>query len=783
LLFIYYFLQLNYQHYPNQPNLPAPLFPCAFIRLCVLFYRKMNRYIRNGYFSIICTVILLGIYPSFLPAGEIAIRGFVADSLTQEGISDVNISVKDTDIGTTTETTGYFNLELNNPNDRMLLVFKHIAYKEKQITIGQLRKQKKVVLVPENILLDEVRVEAKRPLAHYEQEIQNIISIYTEEKFEARGYTDAADVLNSDQSISIDENLNGTKQISVRGANENEILILYDGIKINSSYNNLFDLSMIDPTNLQQIDVIKGSNATIYGTSGNAAVINFIPKTEQDYLLKFQQRFGSYNSGNWGVQFYKNLLGVKLFSSVNQGGTSLHIADSEEYIRNTANDYLFNVAYDFGKQPDENKKYLVKAKYMVSDRDYDNPQYDEKLSNTTKFSSIRFEGNLVRFGKTNLTLSQNDQSEDYSWQTALMNTIRKMDENSVLFNAQQSIRFKTVNLFFNYQYDRSNLSFRNNHLDPDVLSSQAYPFDRKLHDFSYSVQFLNGSGSELPNFKEFVFNMDFKRIDDHLSDSLFSANDRSSTRKLWNESSYTVTLTFENVNPKSVVLSYFTYGIYRTIPTLYQQVQYYLYKANQEMQNLLLPEDKRTAEYGITLTDNMNSAPKYQLTAALFHSSYDNKFREIHFNQSPITYFDNHSSANITGSEAIVSVSPFGKICAFNFSVIKYFSMNTVAFPFKSDQKFTADIVANYKKLNAEFVWINESAREGQVIDENGQPNEIRIDKYSNIDVHLKYSASIWRTQCFVSFSGRNLIDKELVVQGIALYDRRFYFTFGFEFK
>ncbi|MFA4906655.1 MAG: TonB-dependent receptor plug domain-containing protein [archaeon] len=221
---------------------------------------------------ILYVVILCLVHPSFLPAEEIVIRGFVADSLTQKGVPDVNITVKDTEIGTTTETSGYFNLKLNNPNDRMLVGFNHIAYKEKRITLGHLKKQKKIVLVPENILLDEVHVEAKRPLAHYEQEIQNIISIYTEEKFEARGYTDAADVLNSDQSISIDENLNGTKQISVRGANENEILILYDGIKINSSYNNLFDLSMIDPTNLQQIDVIKGSNATIYGASGNASI-------------------------------------------------------------------------------------------------------------------------------------------------------------------------------------------------------------------------------------------------------------------------------------------------------------------------------------------------------------------------------------------------------------------------------------------------------------------------------------------------------------------------------
>ncbi len=70
----------------------------------------------------------------------------------------------------------------------------------------------------------------------------------------------------------------GVPRIDMRGMRTRQIELLLNGIPINSSYDNQFDPSFIPVENIARIKVTRGAGSVLYGSGGNAGVINIITK-------------------------------------------------------------------------------------------------------------------------------------------------------------------------------------------------------------------------------------------------------------------------------------------------------------------------------------------------------------------------------------------------------------------------------------------------------------------------------------------------------------------------
>ena len=71
----------------------------------------------------------------------------------------------------------------------------------------------------------------------------------------------------------------GTPRIDVRGLRTRNILLLLDGVPLNSSFDGQFDPRSIPVENIARIKVTKGASSVLYGAGGNAAVIDIITKS------------------------------------------------------------------------------------------------------------------------------------------------------------------------------------------------------------------------------------------------------------------------------------------------------------------------------------------------------------------------------------------------------------------------------------------------------------------------------------------------------------------------
>ena len=95
-------------------------------------------------------------------------------------------------------------------------------------------------------------------------------------------------------------------QMQMNGLGNDYILVLIDGKRIHGDVGGQNDLSLIDPHNIEKIEIVKGASSALYGSDAIAGVINIITKKHNEGLL-FEN---STRGGSYGDLRQHNGLGI-----------------------------------------------------------------------------------------------------------------------------------------------------------------------------------------------------------------------------------------------------------------------------------------------------------------------------------------------------------------------------------------------------------------------------------------------------------------------------------------
>lgn len=197
------------------------------------------------------------------------VEGTVTDAETGESLPGVNIIVKGTTTGTTTDTDGNYQLTVPSPNDT--LVFSFVGFQTREVPIDG-RSEINVQLQPQTYSGDELVVvgygEQRR------EEITSAISSVQSEDFAIASARDAGAMIKGKVAgLSVTESSGDPtedSEISLRGTislmGSSDPLVLIDGVP--------GDLQTVSPEQVESVDVLKdGSAAAIYGSRGSNGVI------------------------------------------------------------------------------------------------------------------------------------------------------------------------------------------------------------------------------------------------------------------------------------------------------------------------------------------------------------------------------------------------------------------------------------------------------------------------------------------------------------------------------
>lgn len=198
------------------------------------------------------------------------VSGVVTDE-TSSPVPGVNVLVKGSTVGTTTDTQGRYSLEV--PDESSILVFSFIGYQTQEIQVGT-QTTISVTLTADVQSLQEVVV-----VGYGEQKKTTITGAVTSVKGDVISQAPVANLSNAltgrlPGTIFINrsgEPGNDASQIRVRGTNTTgnpSALIVIDGIA-----NRTGGLDRLNPADIESITILKDGSAAIYGAQAANGVI------------------------------------------------------------------------------------------------------------------------------------------------------------------------------------------------------------------------------------------------------------------------------------------------------------------------------------------------------------------------------------------------------------------------------------------------------------------------------------------------------------------------------
>lgn len=163
--------------------------------------------------------------------------------------------------------------------------------------------------------LDQVVVTATR-IPQPRSEVSSSIAVVTAEEIAARGATRLDDVLQDVVGLHLISNgsIGSLTTPSIRGSESAQVLVMIDGIRLNSPQNGLGDLSSLPVAlgDIERIEILRGPASALYGSNALAGVIHIITKRpEATPQTRFNWSEGRADSRQLGVSTARLLDGFR----------------------------------------------------------------------------------------------------------------------------------------------------------------------------------------------------------------------------------------------------------------------------------------------------------------------------------------------------------------------------------------------------------------------------------------------------------------------------------------
>lgn len=148
-----------------------------------------------------------------------------------------------------------------------------------------------------NVKLNEVVVTATKT----EKELKDVtqsVTVVTAAELRNSGATTAAEALQAVTGVAItDQGTPGSlTTLSIRGANYSQVLVLLDGVRLNSPRDAGVDLSALPVTldDIERIEIVRGPSSALYGADAVGGVVNIITKKPVSTVSRISGAIGSH---------------------------------------------------------------------------------------------------------------------------------------------------------------------------------------------------------------------------------------------------------------------------------------------------------------------------------------------------------------------------------------------------------------------------------------------------------------------------------------------------------
>lgn len=243
----------------------------------------------------------------------------------------------------TADKEGNTKLNCTNSGQRFIITISFIGYETINDTIGC--ENKKYLLRSLSVELKNVVITAQYEPGSAENAVHKIRIIDSKE-IEQRAANNLKDLLSQELNIRLtQDNVLGTG-MTMQGVSGENVKILIDGVPVIGRTGGNIDLSQINLSNVERVEIVEGPLSVNYGTNALGGVINIITKKTQYERIEggldtYYETVGQYNTDiNFGYKIKTHtfqLTGSRnFFDGWHQNDAlvkfpKVHIADSTRF--------------------------------------------------------------------------------------------------------------------------------------------------------------------------------------------------------------------------------------------------------------------------------------------------------------------------------------------------------------------------------------------------------------------------------------------------------------------
>ena len=698
-------------------------------------------------FSIV--VLFTSLLNASLIKGKITSRDGVA-------LGNANIVSLPSGKGAQSDKSGLFSLSIS-PLDRVIIV-SHIGYVSDTIQTLNIQGDIKILLEEKSILMDSLRVESNKWGSTVSFSKKKLVTNLDLDNPIIRGSIDLGEALFSNFPVSMNETMAGSKNISIRGSGNDELVFLYDGIRINNLSSGKVDLSQYNTIGLKNLEFTSGNSDNSIYSSG---AINFVPKINYDNELSFSQKFGSYDFGSYDIHASLGNKNVSLSTGLSNGNFSQRYDDSDlNEIQKKHDRILINTGL---------RNHKGKELKLMGFRN-NNITSNGKTKDTLK----HFMQNIIaKFDDKNNFLGHLTLYGLFQDQRGVQSTTLQTNKNNDLF--------KSIGLLYEsrFYYSTFKVSAENNKIRSLwEIDDHNLKLRRGEQKITGSFEIFQPQKREGLNLQDLKFIFSNQKISSRAdSDSLvFFQNSGVVIRS----SKFLVSIT--NKQSKTRKMIFLNLSNSFRVPSINELVQNEIHISQPGVG--LSPEQKSISELGVKIYDSEpNSTRSMSAAITAFKYDYTNKIKQLYIEDSFIQIPINYGDASIFGFDNFIKLNLNGGRINAGAYFTNYFFSDEMAFQLKPDKMYRATVQLNSLFGKIKFTYRKESEKYLTIINRFGIQKRNLVSSLENFDLDISRKFSGKFADITISLSGKNLNNQTQSLMGISIYDRRFIISLNFLIK
>lgn len=224
-------------------------------------------------------------------------KNSISGKVTSEGepLPYVNIYLKKTKLGTSTDENGFYRIK-NIPDGKHTLILSSVGFKTKSVKVifSSGKAISRNFILDKSNSLDEIVVSGTlKPVTKANSPVP--IEVYSETFFKKNPTPSIFESLQNVNGVRPQLNCNvcNTGDIHINGLEGPYTFVLIDGMPIVSGLSTVYGLTGIPQALIERVEVVKGPASTLYGSEAVGGIINIITKKPSNSPALSTDTFGS----------------------------------------------------------------------------------------------------------------------------------------------------------------------------------------------------------------------------------------------------------------------------------------------------------------------------------------------------------------------------------------------------------------------------------------------------------------------------------------------------------